>query len=179
MSVTSWIPSKCDSRLFMLPLSVAVGENLQRLLPSDVTSFNLNPAVDHITWKCKFIYSLSEAYQPLLNIAVLVWLHQNTHRSLQINTKVFVVCWEILYPILNISILMGVVSAGVSMPSSVEHEGTLNGLIMSMKMWLICYDLHSQHIFTQLNTYGLFWTNVLDIALHHHHHQKIKWENIL
>ncbi len=39
------------------------------------------------------------------------------------------------------------------------------------------YGLRSHQISTQLNTYGEFWTDVLDSVLHHHH-QNTKWGNI-
>ncbi len=46
--------------------------------------------------------------------------------------------------------------------------------LMSMKMnetWIICYGLRSHQISTQSNTYGRFWTDVLDSHHLHHHHQ--------
>lgn len=48
------------------------------------------------------------------------------------------------------------------------HKGSLNGLIRKL-----CnsydYGLHSVQISIQLSTFGRFWSDVLDIALHHYH----------
>ncbi len=57
---------------------------------------------------------------------------------------------------------------------SIRHEGSLNGLMSMKMMWIICYHTIS----TQLNSYGKFWIDMLDSALHHHH-QNIKLGNIL
>lgn len=45
-------------------------------------------------------------------------------------------------------------------------------------MQILCHGLHSQQISTQLNTFGRFWSNVLDRALSlHHNRQNTKWRN--
>lgn len=60
---------------------------------------------------------------------------------------------------------MGVVSPRMAMPISTEHEDSLNGLLLIWD-W---YHFHNYHISTQSNTYGRFWTNVLNNAFYHHH----------
>ncbi len=82
----------------------------------------------------------------------------------------FILWWDI-------SILVGVFSSRMTMPSSIGHEGSLNGL-MSMKIWIICYGLCSHLISTQLNTYGRFWTDVWQpiLLLHSKDTVKIIWK---
>ncbi len=51
--------------------------------------------------------------------------------------------------------------------------------LMRIKMmWIKSCGFHSHPISTQLNTYGRFWSDMLDSVLHHHHHQNNKWWNI-
>ncbi len=85
-------------------------------------------------------------------------------------------CWGISF------ILWWHISWAWSLPGwqSSHPQGTRGHwmVLMSVKMmWVMRYGLHSHHISTQLNTYGRFWTDVLDSALHHHH-QNTKWGNI-
>lgn len=60
--------------------------------------------------------------------------------SLSISTKLF---WAITFPLWwNISILMEVLS--LTVPPSIEHTGSLNGLMSMRTMWIICRGLHSR-----------------------------------
>ena len=46
-------------------------------------------------------------------------------------------------------------------------RGSLNDLMSIATMWIICNGLWSSQFSTQLNTYGRFWSNMLDSALYH------------
>ncbi len=93
---------------------------------------------------------------------------------MKINRKSF---WVTAFFKWSISILIGKVSFRGTTPTSAGHEEALTGLMSMRMMWIICYGIRSHQIWTQLNTYGRFWSDVLDSALHRHH-QNTKWGNI-
>ena len=78
----------------------------------------------------------------------------------------------------NLYILMRVVLSRMMMPPSAGHDGSLDVWVLTRcESYAVCYGLCSHQSSTQLNNCGIFWTNVVEGALHHNH-QNGKWGHL-